>query len=409
MKYVIIGNSAAAVGCVEGIRTVDKEGEIILISNEPHHTYSRPLISYLLMGKTDIERMKYRSDDFYVRNDCKTIFGRSVTKISPETKSVTLDDGLEISYDKLMVATGSRPFVPPVAGYDKVKNKVTFMSLDDAKALEAMITPDSDIMILGAGLIGLKCAECLIGKVKSITVVDMAPRILPSILDIEGASMVQKHLENSGVKFILDDSSAEFTENSAKLKSGKTLDFDVLVMAVGVRPNTSLVSDCGGKVNRGIFTDDKCETSLKNVYSGGDCSESFDFALGEVRILAILPNAYMQGLTAGINMAGGESVYENAIAMNAIGFNGLHIITAGVYEGEAYIKADGENYKALFYKDNMLKGYILIGDVARAGIYTSMIREKTPLDTLDFELIKERPQLMAFAKKERKTRLGVEQ
>lgn len=408
MKYVIIGNSAAAVGCVEGIREADKEGEILLISNEPHHTYSRPLISYLLMGKTDAERMKYRSDSFYEQNSCKTMFGRSVTKISPDTKKVTLDDGSEIAYDKLMVATGSRPFVPPIAGCDKVKNKVTFMSLDDARALEAMLTPDSEVMILGAGLIGLKCAECLIGKVKSITVVDMAPQILPSILNADGAAAVQKHLEKNGVKFILDDSSAEFTENSAILKSGKTVKFDALVMAVGVRPNTSLVSDCGGKVNKGICTDEKCATSINNVYSGGDCSESFDSALGDVRILALLPNAYMQGLTAGVNMAGGEAVYDKAIAMNAIGFCGLHIITAGVYEGEAYIKADGENYKALFTKDNMLKGFILIGDVARAGIYTSLIREKTPLDTIDFELIKDKPQLMAFAKKERKSLLGGE-
>ena len=409
MKYVIIGNSSAAVGCVEGIRKVDKEGEILLISNELHHTYSRPLISYLLMGKTDEERMKYRPNSFYEQNACKTMFGRSVTKISPDTKKVTLDDGSEVAYDKLMVATGSRPFVPPIAGYDKVKNKTTFMSLDDAKELQAMLSFDSDVMILGAGLIGLKCAESLIGKVRTITVVDMAPRILPSILDEEGAAAVQKHLEKCGVRFILDDSSAEFTENTAKLKSGKTIKFDALVMTVGVRPNTSLVSDCGGKVNKGVYTDEKCATSIKDVYAGGDCSESFDSALGDVRILALLPNAYMQGLVAGENMAGGDAVYDKAIPMNAIGFYGLHIITAGVYEGEAYIKADGENYKALFVKDNMLKGYILIGDVARAGIYTSLIREKTPLDTLDFELIKDKPQLMAFAKKERKSRLGEEQ
>ncbi len=409
MKYVIIGNSSAAIGCVEGIRKVDKEGEILLISNELHHTYSRPLISYLLMGKTDEERMKYRPNSFYEQNACKTMFGRTVTKIFPDTKKVTLDDGSEVAYDKLMVATGSRPFVPPIAGYDKVKNKTTFMSLDDAKELQAMLSFDSDVMILGAGLIGLKCAESLIGKVRTITVVDMAPRILPSILDVDGAAAVQKHLEKCGVKFILDDSSAEFTENTAKLKSGKTVKFDALVMTVGVRPNTSLVSDCGGKVNKGVYTDEKCATSIKDIYAGGDCSESFDSALGDVRILALLPNAYMQGLVAGENMAGGEAVYEKAIPMNAIGFYGLHIITAGVYEGEAYIKADGENYKALFTKDNMLKGFILIGDVARAGIYTSLIREKTPLDTLDFELIKDKPQLMAFAKKERKSRLGEEQ
>lgn len=408
MKYVIIGNSTAAVGCVEGIRKVDKEGEILIIASEPHHTYSRPLISYLLMGKTDKQRMKYRPDSFYADNNCNTMFGRTVTKISPDKKTVTLDDGSIIAYDKLMVATGSKPFVPPINGLDKVKNKTSFMTLDEADALQAMVGHKSEIMILGAGLIGLKCAECLIGKVKSITVVDMADRILPSILTPDAAAMVQKHLEKYGVKFILDDSAAEFTKDSAKLKSGKTVDFDVLVTAVGVRPNTSLISDAGGKVGRGVYTNEKCETTIPDVYSGGDCSECYDSAFGDVRILAILPNAYMQGLTAGVNMAGGEALFEHAIPMNAIGFYGLHVITAGVYDGDSYIKSEGENYKALYFKDNLLKGYILIGDVARAGIYTALIREETPLDSVNFELIKDRPQLMAFAKTVRKSRLGAE-
>ncbi len=409
MKYVIIGNSTAAIGCVEGIRKVDREGKILIISAELHHTYSRPLISYLLMGKTDEQRMKYRPDAFYEENGCETMFGKSVTKISPDKKTVTLDDGSEIAYDKLMVASGSRPFVPPVEGLEKVKNRTSFMTLDDAHSLKAMTGPKTDVMILGAGLIGLKCAECLIGKVKSITVVDMADRILPSILTPEAAAVVQRHLEKYGVKFILSDSAAEFTKDSAKLASGKTVEFDVLVTAVGVRPNTGLVSDAGGKVGKGIYTNEKCETTLKDVYSGGDCTEYYDSALGDVRILAILPNAYMQGLTAGINMAGGEAAFEHAIPMNAIGFYGLHIITAGVYEGESYVKSDGENYKALYFKDNVLKGFILIGDVARAGIYTALIREATPLDSINFDMIKERPQLMAFAKNVRRSRLGEEQ
>lgn len=105
-------------------------------------------------------------------------------------------------------------------------------------------------------------------------------------------------------------------------------------------------------------------------------------------------------------MAGGDAMHEKAIPMNAIGLCGLHIITAGVYEGDSFVRRDGENYKALFYRDNLLKGFILIGDVARAGIYTSLIREKTPLDILDFELIKERPQLMAFARNTRRALLG---
>ena len=127
------------------------------------------------------------------------------------------------------------------------------------------------------------------------------------------------------------------------------------------------------------------------------------------RVLALLPNAYMQGYCAGVNMAGGESHFDQAIPMNAIGFMGLHILTAGTYEGETYTAHENGNYKVLFYKDDLLKGYILIGDVARAGIYTALIRNRTPLSSIDFERICEKPQLMAFTAQTRRALLSKQQ
>jgi len=406
LKYVIIGNSSAAVGCVEGIRTVDKTGEITVISKEPYHVYSRPLISYLIYGKTTEEHMKYRPDSFYKDNGVTPLLGVTVTKVDYSGKKVILDNGSEVSFDKLLFATGSSPFVPPMAGLDEVKQKYTFMKLDDAKALHAALTKESRVLIIGAGLIGLKCAEGILSKVKEITVVDMAPRILPSILEEDGSDMMQKHIEEQGVKFLLNNSVAQFHQNSAELKNGGELDFDILVVAVGVRPETKLAADIGCKVNKGILADEHCATNLEGVYAAGDCSESYDITIDQYRVLALLPNAYMQGETAGINMAGGEKRYDKAIPMNAIGFFGLHIITAGSYDGEAYIVKGEKSYKKIMAKDNVLKGYILIGDVARAGIYTSLIRERTPLDTIDYDLIKEKPQLMAFTAKDRAVKLG---
>lgn len=406
MNYVIIGNSAAAVGCIEGIRSVDKEGKITVISNETYHTYSRPLISYLLYGKTDEQRMKYRPDNFYEENCCTAKLGVTVTKIDYAGKKVICDNGESIGFDKLLIATGSKPFVPPMTGLETVKNKFSFMSLDDAKGLEKAITKDSRVLIIGAGLIGLKCAEGIQHSVKSITVVDLADRILPSILDEEGSQMMKEHIEKQGIKMLLSNSVASFAPNSATLKDGQNVDFDVLVVAVGVRPNVELAKEAGATVNRGIATDDHCATTLKDVYAAGDCAESYDISVDQNRILALLPNAHMQGETAGINMAGGEKIFDKAIPMNAIGFFGLHIITAGSYEGETFVTRGENTYKKLVTKDNMLKGFILIGDIARAGIYTSLIREKTPLDTIDFELIKEKPQLMAFTAPQRAIKLG---
>ena len=406
-NYVIVGNSAAAIGCVEGIRQVDTKGSILIVSDEPHHTYSRPLISYLLWGKTDRQRMKYRPDSFYEDNKVDTLFGVKATALHPEEHTLELDNGETVTYGKLLLATGSRPFIPPMEGLDKVEKKFTFMTLNDALALEEAITPDSKVLIVGAGLIGLKCAEGIFEKVASLTVVDLANRILPSILDEEGSKLVQEYIEKKGVKFYLSDSVAKFEEGVACLNSGAEVEYDVVVIAVGVRPNVELAQQAGIDVNRGIPTDVHCATSAADVYAAGDCTVSHNIASDQDQILALLPNAYMQGETAGIEMAGGEANYDKAIPMNAMGMLGLHMITAGVYDGEVYKEQNCEGYKKLFVKDGKLKGYILIGDVIkRAGIYTSLIREQTPLDEIDFDLIKHSPQLMAFAKKERKVKLA---
>ena len=406
MHIVIIGNSAAAVGCIEGIRKNNQEADITVISNETHHTYSRPLISYLLYGKTDEQRMKYRPDSFYEENRVTAVLGKSVVRIDKDNKKVELDDGQIVAYDKLLVAPGSKPFVPPMKGLDSVEKQFTFMTLNDAKALEAALFPSASVLVVGAGLIGLKCVEGIRDKVASVTVVDMADRILPSILDAEGSALVQKSIEQKGVKFILSNSVKEFKGNTAFLTNDDILNFDIVVVAVGVRPNVELEKEIGGDVNRGIITDERCHTSIPDIYAAGDCTESYDITVNQHRILALLPNAYMQGESAGYDMVGASKPYDKAIPMNAIGFFGYHIITAGSYDGEAYVSADGDSYKKLVVKDGVLKGYILIGDVRRAGIYTKLIREQVPLDTIDFELIKEKPQLMAFAKAERAKQLA---
>ena len=200
-QYVIIGGGVAAVGCIEGIRSVDTEGEITVISKEAYPVYSRPLISYYLEGKTDTERMHYRAADFYEKAGCRVLFGESAVKIDKKAKTVTTDRGTVLSYDSVCVATGSSPFVPPFEGLDTVEQKFSFMTLDDALALEKAITKKSRVLIVGAGLIGLKCAEGIAARVGSITVCDLADRVLSSILDAECAAVIQRHLEKTASVF----------------------------------------------------------------------------------------------------------------------------------------------------------------------------------------------------------------
>ncbi len=406
MKYVIIGNSIAAIGCIEGIRRVDREGEITVVGREPYPVYSRPLISYLLLGKTDRERMAYRPKEFYEKNGCVLLAGKSAVSLDANSHTVTLDDGSTFSYEKLLVATGSRPFVPPINGLDTVGGYHTFLTLDDALKLDAEVDGESEVLIIGAGLIGLKCAEGISRKVKHITIVDMAQQVLPSVLDEGGAEVVTRHIEAQGITLHLGVSIDSFTGREMLLTDGRRIPFTTLVVAAGVRPEVELIKAAGGEVNRGIKTDAAGLTTLPDVYAAGDCAESYDISNGTNRILALLPNAYMQGEAAGNRMAGGELVFDRAIPLNATSLWGLHMTMAGSYIGQDAVFSAGGDYKRLFYEDDLLKGFIIIGNVERTGIYTALIRNRTPLSSIDFELICEKPQLMAFSKAERKRQLG---
>ena len=405
-RYVIIGNGVAAVGCIEGIRSVDKNGEITVVSGEKHEAYCRPLISYYLEGKTDLSRMGYRRAGFYEDMGVRVLYGRTAKALLPESKEAELDDGSRLPFSDLCLAVGSSPFVPPFEGLDSVRMQFPFMTLDDALTLEKELDPDSRVLIVGAGLIGLKCAEGIAGRVASVTVCDLADRVLSSILDVPCASLMQKHLEEHGIRFYLSDSVARFEENTATMKSGAVVPFDALVLAVGVRANTSLLKDIGGEVNRGIVVDERMRTSVDGIYAAGDCAEGTDISIGQKRVLAILPNAYMQGHTAGVNMAGGDAVFDKAIPMNSIGFFGLHAMTAGAYDGEMYEEKTERSLKRLFTADDRLKGFILIGCEERAGIYTSLIREKTPLSSIDLDLLKKGATTAAFPSEMRRKKFG---
>ena len=405
-SYVIIGNGIAAANCIEGIRSLDAEGKITVVSEETHETYCRPLISYLLEDRTDQERMKYRDPEFSKRMGCEVLYKKKAVRIDKDAKQVELDDGTALPHDALCVAAGSYPFVPKFEGIEKVKKKFTFTTLDDALALEKAVNEKSKVLIIGAGMIGLKCAECLAERVAEVTVCDLADRVLATFLDVECGAYVQKHLEAHGIRFFLSDSAVSFEKGMAHMKSGADLPFDVLVLAIGARANASLVKDIGGAGERGIAVDEYARTSVEDIYAAGDCTESLDVASGERRLLSNLPNAAMQGYTAGVNMAGGSAVFDKAIMMNSISFFGLHSMTAGSCAGELFEEKTKTSIKRLYTDGDLLKGFVLIGCSDRAGIYTSMIRNRTPLSSVDFEMMKKAATTAAFSHDVREKMFG---
>ena len=415
MKYVIIGNSAAAVGCIEGLRKCDSEGTITVISDEKHHVYSRPLISYYLAGKVIPENMVYRKTDFYEKNRVETLFSKKATAIDPKKKTVTLDDGTAVPYDKLLIATGSSPFVPPTEGLAGQDNAFTFLKYDDALGIEKLLTKQSNVVIVGAGLIGLKAAEGIAPVAGTVHVVELAPRVLPMILDDAAAAPVQKRIEAQGVVFHLGMTVAQVVGEKhiekVILKDGTELPCDILVMGVGVRPNVAEAKAAGVEVNRGILIDAHSRTNVQDIWAAGDVTESEDLISGERKIMALWPNAYAQGRAAAHDMCGSKEDFDGVFPMNAVGFFGLPIITAGLQGGEGtevLVKDDPKKglMKRLIVKDDKLVGMILVGDVDRAGIYTYLMSEKIPLSSLEKGLTDDGFGLMALGYDRMKQRIS---
>ncbi len=405
-RYLIIGGSIAGVSCVEGIRSRDPEGKITVISDEPVSNYGRPLISYYLEGKTDMSRMSWRGERFFAENKADVRHAVTAEKLELEAKRVILSTGEILPYDALCLCTGSHPFSPLFAGIETVERRFSFTTLADALALEQAVSRESRVLIVGAGFIGLKCAEGIRDRAGSVTVCDLADRAMSASLDGDCSPILERHLEANGIHLMLGDTVTRFEGNTAFMKSGKEVGFDVLVIAIGVRPNTSLLAEAGGSVGKGILVGDGMETSLPDIWAAGDCTESMDISSGTPGVLAVLPNASLQGFCAGVNMAGGSEKFSKGIRMNSIGFFGLHIMSAGTYTEPVYTELTDTGCKKLFAKDGVLTGFILMGNTAKAGIYTSLIRERTPLESIDFEAVKKEPSLLPFGQQYRKVQLG---
>ena len=399
MKYLIIGNSAAAVGAVEAIRRNDKGNPITIISDEPHHVYSRPLISYLLAGHTKEDKMYYRDENFYKENNVETVFNKKVTGVDTKKKQVILEDKKKIDYDKLLIATGGTPFVPPIKGKDR-KNVYTFTKWSDAEEIIKISKKVQKVVVIGAGMIGLKAIEGLNAIGIDVTVVELAPEVLSRALDKDASRIVQRKMEEAGVEVITNNEVVEITgkgnvATGVVLRDKKKIKCDLVIVAIGVIPNTGFIKESGIKINRGIVVDERMETNIKGVYAAGDVVEALNMLTNEKMPIPIWPLAYRQGSIAGDNMSGGTLVYKGGFPMNSIEFPGAPTISLGIIDprGEGYeslIKNDSKNgnYKRIIIKNERLVGAILVGDdVDRAGILTGLIKEQKPVTAFKDKLL----------------------
>lgn len=414
MNYVIIGASAAGLATAETIRSHDKSGRITVLTEEAYLPYSRPSISYYLKGTVRENGMYLRKNAYYRQKDIEILTNAKITQIDRTQKAVFCGRR-KYPYDKLCIATGSKPFVPPMENIERKDNVYTFLDLASVKKIKEAAGPETRAVVVGAGLIGLKAAEGLSKICKSVTVVELADHVLSSILDMGAAKPVKKHLEENGLSFCLEDTVVKAEAHGRKvtsvvLKSGRRLRCDLLVAAVGVRPHTELAEACGLETARGIVTDPKTMcTSDADIFAAGDCVSSVDKLDGKRKIIALWPNAVKQGIAAGMHMCGVAQDGEPAFSVNAIDFYGMRISTCGIVNppDETYtvrVQASGTSYKRLVLHENRLVGYILINAPENAGIYTALISNAVDLSSLSCDVM-EAPSIFYFDRPTRITKL----
>jgi len=417
-KYVIIGNSSSGIGATEAIRSADKEGSLAIISDEPIHTYSRALIPYYLKGKIDRDKLYFRPLDFYEKKNVKTFLGNKVVDVNTDNKTITLNNGEKIQYEKLLIASGGEPFVPPINGLSN--NYYTFTSLEDADKIKEKIQSGDikEVVVLGGGLIGLLVAEALNYLGMNVTVVELADRILVRVLDKTASEIFTKLIEVNGITLITGRTISEVkgeTADASKvekviLDNGDTLNCDMLVIAIGVRPRVDFLSNTQIKINRGIVVNNQMKTNIPDVYACGDCAEIYDFVYETSKLTPIWPAAYIGGMVAGFNMCGIEKEFNTGMNMNSMKFFGLPVMSAGLIERpeddkyEELIRYEKENkiYKKIILKDNLIKGLIIVNSIDNIGIILGLLRNQIDVSSFKDQLISDDFDLVYFPQELRK-------
>ena len=403
-KYVIVGASAAGIGAVEAIREVDPVGSITVISEEPCPHYSRPMISDLVSGKATFEKMKCREDEFWQKNQVQTLTGRTAVSLNIGDKYVALDKGEQVCFEKLLIATGGKPFVPKMEGSDK-DGVLTFTTLLDAERLAARLENAKSAVVIGAGLIGVSVTEALVKRGLKVTLVELQDKILSLLLDPKGSDIVEDVIRKAGVTVVTGQSVQRIIgkpENDrvvggVVLTRGEHVPCDLVIVAIGVIPRVELVAGTEVKLNRGIVVDNFMRTNIPDVYASGDVAEAYDFVLNQNRLLPLWPLAVLEGKVAGYNMAGKKTDYEGGTNMSALKYFSVPIVSIGVtnpkdesaYEILAKHEPEKSLYKKLVLKDNVIVGITLVNDIERAGILFHLMKKHVNVKKLKKELLSE--------------------
>ncbi len=376
-EYVVIGNGVAGTTAAEHIRKNDSEGRITIVTDEASPFYFRVRLPDVISGEVDESVLLAKDERWYEDQRMDLKLSTEVVSADPDEKTLFTREGVAIPYDRLLVATGGIPFVPPLKGADR-RGVFVLRTLRDAGEITAYPVGTDDVVIVGGGLLGIEAGFALRRRGRRVTLVEVAERLLPRQLDPRGAAKLQSIMEEIGFSVRLDERVAEFVGSEAvdgvRLASGETLPASLVVMSAGVRPSLGLAGPLGLACDRGIAVDERMRTSRPDVFAAGDAVEYRGTLYG------LWIAAMEQGKVAGINMAGGASVYEGTAMVTRLKVAGVELASAGDIDAEdrceSMVVETDRVYRKLVLKGETVAGCIMLGDTGGFQRIASAIRKK---------------------------------
>jgi NADPH-dependent 2,4-dienoyl-CoA reductase/sulfur reductase-like enzyme len=421
--HVILGAGPAGVIAAETLRKHAPHDTITLIGDEPDAPYSRMAIPYLLIGNIDERGTYLRKSPTHFDDLRITQVKAKVNRVDAAGKTVQLDNGQSLGFDKLLIATGSHPVRPPIAGID-LPGVHPCWTLADARAIQALARPGARVLQMGAGFIGCIIMEALASRGVKLSVVEMGDRMVPRMMGPVAGGMIRDWCEAKGVQ-VFTGTKVEAIESGAgkgllgklasavglasaesagplkvRLSNGQTLEADLVISATGVRPAMSYLQDSGITCLRGVLADARMQTNVPGIYAAGDCAEAFDKVSGTTIVSAIQPNAAEQARVAALNMLGQDTELKGVTQINVLDTLGLISTSFGNWEGVA----DGQyaeltdlaagRHLSLQFEGDVLIGCNSVGWTEHVGAMRGLVEGQVHLGEWKDRLLHDPTQLM---------------
>ena len=403
MQHVIIGAGPAGVIAAETLRKTDPSCSIKLIGDETEPPYSRMALPYYLIDNIN-EAGTYlrKSDTHYADQDIEMIQDRAAS-VDPDAHTLQLESGATVSFDKLLIATGSHPIRPPIPGLDS-PGVHSCWTLEDGRNIAQNATKGSDVILMGAGFIGCIILEALAERGVNLTVIEMEDRMVPRMMNQTAGNLIKQWCLDKGVN-VLTSTRVEAIEQdgarlSVKLDNGEQLGADVVISATGVRANTGFLEGSGIETDFGVLVNDRLQSSHPDVYAAGDVCQGRDFSTGEFSVQAIQPTAADHGRIAAMNMCGRDTRHQGSVNMNVLDTMGLVSTSYGLWmgveggESAELVDADRYRYISLQFQDDVLVGAQALGLTNHVGVLRGLIQTKLKLGKWKDHLLQDPTRIM---------------